>query len=120
LRRHSSATPEELGQDAERALIVEHALLLAIQCVLDVSNHLLAARGVDVPDTYEKALNALGTTGIVPREFAERIENMAGLRNVLVHMNLEIDFSRLTATLRRLDDFDAFSRFALLALDRAG
>lgn len=120
LRRHASVTPEALERDPERALAVEHALQLAIQCVLDVAGHLVSAQGGATPDTYERVLVALGSTGVVPADFAKRIEKMAGLRNLLVHMYLEVDFVRLTDALRRLDDFDEFARYALLALDRAG
>lgn len=120
LRRHDSVMPEALARDPERALAIEHALQVAIQCVLDVASHLVAARGGETPDSYEKVLIALGSTGIVPLEFAKRIEKMAGLRNLLVHMYLEVDFGKLADTLRHLDHFDEFSRYALIALDRPG
>jgi len=119
LRRHSGVRPEELAQDLERALMIERALHLAIQNVLNVGNHLLAARGQVVPDTYEQILVGLGRVGIIPADFAERIRRMAGLRNVLVHAYLDVDPVRLVDALSRIDDFEAFARHVLTELGRS-
>jgi hypothetical protein len=61
-----------------------------------------------------------GTAGIAPTPSAGRIANGAARRNVLVRRDLAVDFARIAGAPRRLDEFDDFARYALLALDGAG
>ncbi len=119
LRSHRGVTPADLERDPTRALAIEHGLQLAIQSVLGVANHLVSAKATETPDSYESVLVSLGRTGIVPPEFAERIRGMAGLRNILVHSYLEVDFAKLIAALGRLGDFEEFAKYALKAIDRS-
>lgn len=52
----------------------------------------------------------LAGEGILPRELGERLAKAAGLRNILVHMYLEVDPVRVHGILR--DHLDAFGEFA--------
>jgi uncharacterized protein YutE (UPF0331/DUF86 family)/predicted nucleotidyltransferase len=119
LRRHRGLKAEDFSRDLETALMIQHAFQLAIQNVIDVGNHLLAARGESVPDTYEAVLLQLGRAGIVPPAFAERIRKMAGFRNVLVHAYVDVDPRKVADALRHVEDFEEFARHAQAELDRA-
>jgi uncharacterized protein YutE (UPF0331/DUF86 family) len=59
----------------------------------------------------QRILLALGRHGIVPAELADRIQGMAGLRNILVHRYFKVDPEKVYQHLQQdLGDFAAFVR----------
>jgi uncharacterized protein YutE (UPF0331/DUF86 family) len=110
LRRHQGMSVQDLEADLDRQWSVLHGLQLAIQGVLDIGGHLLAAASENRVDTYTDLIDRLGDTGILPAQFARSIRAMAGLRNIIIHQYTEID---LGVVCRVLDDhLDEFSQFA--------
>jgi len=91
---------------------LERGLQTCIQAVLDIAGHLTAAGGRTVPDEYRAGILALADLSILPRDFANRIAPMAGLRNILVHEYLEVDITILKAILdEQLIDFIEFGAY---------
>jgi uncharacterized protein YutE (UPF0331/DUF86 family) len=90
---------------------MERHFQVAIQSVLDIGAHLIAEQGLREPEGYTDILGILGEAGVIPREFSERIQGMAGLRNILVHDYMIVDRERLTRLLQDLDDFGSFCRY---------
>jgi uncharacterized protein YutE (UPF0331/DUF86 family) len=71
--------------------MVEHGLQLAIECVLDISSHLVAGEQLGTPESYRQVIELLGEGGILPAEFVNRVRGMPGFRNILVHDYLSVD-----------------------------
>ena len=91
---------------------LERGLQTCIQAVLDIAGHLTVAGGRTVPDEYRAGILALADLSILPRDFANRIAPMAGLRNILVHEYIEVDIKILKATLdEQLTDFIEFGAY---------
>ena len=89
----------------------ERYLQLAIQCVLDVSNHIVADMRLNLPSDNKELFELLVRKKIVPTALARRLMPMAGFRNILVHEYLEIDRKRVYAVLKNdLKDFEKFIR----------
>ena len=102
-------TKAEFLQDSDSIDVAEHNIQMAIQCVLDISNHLLADLKVGVPDDHQKIFSMLATQKILPGDLSDRLSQMAGLRNVLVHEYLDVDLEILyTAMTEELPDFEEF------------
>jgi uncharacterized protein YutE (UPF0331/DUF86 family) len=119
LQRHQGRSLDELRADQLLSLAVERALQRAIQNLLDISIHLLSGAGINDWDDYRGAILKLGEAGVVPREFAERISGMAGLRNILVHGYLEVEIDKIWEILHHhLDDFRTFARYIVECLTR--
>jgi len=98
-----------LGDRALQAQ-AERWLHLAAECALDITNHLIADRGWRTPNTYRDAFRVLREEGVVTDDLAGRLEGWAGLRNVLVHLYLDVDHERLWEVLAGgLDDLEAFA-----------
>ncbi len=90
---------------------LQRYLQLAIQTVLDISNHILAERKVRGISEYRDLLERLGSEGVISVELAARIIPMAGLRNILVHQYLDLDREKLYEILQQsLEDFREFAR----------
>ncbi len=51
---------------------------------------MIADRGWGQPNTYREAFTTLAEKKVLPRPLSERMEGWAGLRNILVHLYLEV------------------------------
>ncbi|MBI3333008.1 MAG: DUF86 domain-containing protein [Candidatus Omnitrophica bacterium] len=90
---------------------VERYLHLAIECCLDLGNHLIADRGLRRAQDYKEVFLILGEAKLLPQAFAKRIAPMGGFRNILVHDYLKVDPRKIYEALQdRLPDFEQFAR----------
>lgn len=89
---------------------VERWLQLASECALDLCHHLIADRGWRTPNTYREAFQVLEENGVLDSELTGRMVEWAGLRNVLVHIYLEVDQKLLYEILTR--DLDQLEHYA--------
>ena len=69
----------------------ERYLHLAIECLLDIGNHVISDRGYPKPESYADVFRILVDKGIIPDELLEELAGMAAFRNVLVHDYLRLD-----------------------------
>jgi uncharacterized protein YutE (UPF0331/DUF86 family) len=118
LARHKGRPVEALRDDSDERWAVERGLQICAQNVLDVATHLAAVSGRDAPD-YASATDELGRIGILPTQFAARLRDVAGFRNILVHLYLDVDVTRMHTLLNsRPDDFREFARHVEVCLQR--
>jgi uncharacterized protein YutE (UPF0331/DUF86 family) len=73
----------------------ERYLQLAIQCVLDISNHVVADLRLNLPADNKELFETLAAHKILPKALSAKLTSMAGFRNILVHEYLEIDRHRV-------------------------
>ncbi len=91
---------------------------LAVECSLDLAQHLIADRGWKTPATNREAFETLRREEALPPELAIAMEGWARLRNVLVHLYLEVDHERLHEILSsELDDLEAYARALVTMLE---
>lgn len=76
---------------------IERVLQEAIEAALDINAHIVAERGLEVPDDYYGGCIKLGELGILSRDLAHALAPSAGLRNRLVHEYDEIDDAKVLA-----------------------
>ena len=87
----------------------ERYLQLAIQCVLDISNHIVADMNLKLPEDSKELFALLARHKVLPVPLSKKLTPMAGFRNILVHEYLEIDRHRVYRALR--DDLGDFEKF---------
>lgn len=97
-------------RDLKTRLAADHAMQISVQVCLDVGAHLVAELGLHAPDDYRGIFDSLRPAGLDP-ELADRLEDAAGMRNVLVHGYLELDRKIVWDALDRLDDLRRFADF---------
>jgi uncharacterized protein YutE (UPF0331/DUF86 family) len=96
-------------------------LLTAIEDALAVANHVIAAEGYRAPTDYADAFRSLAEARVLAPDLAERLEQMAGFRNLLVHEYAKVDDRRVHAFLRRdMEDLDRFVGAVLAAFPELG
>ncbi len=79
----------------EKIQATKHTLQETMEASLDIANHLLAAKGLPRSETYSGMFLALGEKGLLTRDLADRLAEMAGFRNLLVHRYAEVDNRRV-------------------------
>ena len=83
---------------------IERVLQEAIEAALDINAHVIAERGLDVPDDYFGGFIKLGELGILPEDLARTLAPSAGLRNRLVHEYDTIDDAKVLAAVGTMLD----------------
>jgi uncharacterized protein YutE (UPF0331/DUF86 family) len=72
-------------------LVAERLLERIIGRMIDINYHLLTETGQPPPRDYYESFVQLGTTRVLPIDFARRVAACAGLRNRIVHEYDEVD-----------------------------
>lgn len=98
--------------------LAERFLHLACECVLDISQHVIAGMGYRQTEGYKDAMDVLREEGVFDTALAETLKGWMGFRNVLVHLYLEIDHERsYLAITEELGDLEAFAAKMACFLD---
>ncbi|HXK12750.1 MAG TPA: DUF86 domain-containing protein [Vicinamibacteria bacterium] len=87
------ARPERIADDLREERFVEHTLQLAIQAALDVGSHIVSDDRLGEPETSRDVFRLLGRAGVLSADLSGRLEQMAGFRNVVVHLYQEVDLT---------------------------
>ncbi len=87
----------------------ERYLQLAIQAVLDISNHIVADMKLNLPADTRELFDLLARHKVLSASLSKKLIPMAGFRNILVHEYLEIDRRRVYRALK--DDLGDFEKF---------
>jgi len=72
----------------------ERYLHLAAECALDIGNHIVSDRGLGSPGSYREVFSLLGEADILTPALTKKMEELAGLRNVLAHDYMRIDHAK--------------------------
>lgn len=93
-------------------LAAQHAIQLAIQICVDIGAHLISELGMRMPDDYKGVFVALSDPLALDPELVSGLGEAAGMRNVLVHVYLEVDDDEVWKALGHLDDLREFAAAA--------
>ena len=97
-------------RDAALQAQAERWLYVAAECCLDLAHHLISDRGWKTPATYRETFTTLEAQGVLAHDLSLAMQGWAGLRNVLAHMYLEVDYGLLHDILQRdLHQLEAFA-----------
>ncbi|ABQ92442.1 type VII toxin-antitoxin system HepT family RNase toxin [Roseiflexus sp. RS-1] len=87
---------------------VERILELLVGAAADLTFHILAERGL-TPTSDRESFRLAAQEGLLPGDLAERLQQAAGMRNILVHLYETIDYAVLHASIApALHDFALF------------
>lgn len=82
-------------------LAVERALTQLIELAVDIGQHILVATESRAALSYGEVFPMLDRAGVLQQPTSRELEHAAGLRNVLVHQYIDIDYSRVTVGVTR-------------------
>jgi len=69
----------------------ERFLHLAIECILDIGNHVISDMRYRKPNSNKDIFEVLYENRLIDIELKDSLCNMAGFRNILVHDYLKLD-----------------------------
>lgn len=106
LRQTSALLAEE--SDAIRR---RHRIQTAAQICIDLAAHVIASEGFRPPATYADTFTVLAEEGIIDAPLARALRDLAGLRNLIVHLYAQVDDDRVAAEVAGgLPHLDAFAQ----------
>ena len=104
------------SSDTDLQDIADRNLQVAIQCCVDIANHLIAARGFRFPNSSADAFRVLTEEMHLSANLAERLAETTGLRNIIVHEYLVIDRKIEFEALSEMDDLRGFAEWVVQLL----
>lgn len=78
----------------------ERNLHLAIECLLDIGNHVIAEKAFEKPESYADIFRILRENQIIPSDLYENLEGLAAFRNILVHDYMRLDRGKVFEMIR--------------------
>lgn len=112
LRGLQKASFEEFTSDPKVRYSAERCLHLAIECAINIGNHIISALQMRKPEEYSDIAVILKENGVIPSEFAEEFVKMIRFRNILVHDYVGLDLSKVYSFLQgNLRDFELFIKY---------
>jgi len=89
--RYMSLPLDRLLRERDLKNMVLHALLVSIQASIDIANHLISEEGLRRPANYREAFQILGEARLIDDDLARELSDLAGFRNILVHIYWGLD-----------------------------
>ena len=103
------AQPDRIEGDIREQRFVVHTLQLAIQAALDVASHIVSDQRLGEPETNRELFDLLVKGGWLPSALKERLRDMVGFRNIVVHGYETVDLGVVIDVLEnRLEDLLEF------------
>ncbi len=90
-KRYQKIKLDELKTDRDKRNMVLHALLVSIQAAIDIANHIIASKKLPRPSTYRESFSILADAQFLSLNLANQLADLAGFRNVLVHIYWKLD-----------------------------
>ncbi len=109
--RYKHIDLEHLKIDRDKMNMVLHAMLVAIQSAIDISNHLIAEKKLRKPATYRETFEIIYEAGLISHQLGESMSDLAGFRNVLVHIYWKLDMDEIYGILQ--NDFECIKEFEI-------
>jgi uncharacterized protein YutE (UPF0331/DUF86 family) len=118
--RYQGIPLEKFRTDRDTRNMVLHAMLLSIQSAIDIATEIIAVKGLKRPASYRETFGILAEKGILSPDLASPLSNLAGFRNVLVHIYWDLDLIQVYGILQR--DLPVLREFLseMVAFARAG
>jgi uncharacterized protein YutE (UPF0331/DUF86 family) len=98
------AEPDKIGN-------AKYHFVIAIECCIDIANHLIASEGYRFPKDNADSFAVLVEHGVLDEAMREPLRAMARFRNRLVHLYWDVDDPAVHGYLQTaLSDFERFAR----------
>ncbi len=101
----------EFDSDPYLRDIVERNLEVAAQCCLDICHRIISIEKALKPGDYHGAFLRMSELGVLPPKFARKLAPIAGLRNILVHEYLGVDWNEVYSNLKKISDLVRFAEY---------
>jgi uncharacterized protein YutE (UPF0331/DUF86 family) len=91
LKKLSQSPDREIENDPIRLGSIKYYLQVSVESCIDMANHLISSERLRAPRDYADSFAVLSEQGIISKEFAQVMQQMAKFRNRIVHLYGEVD-----------------------------
>lgn len=110
---------EDFIKDATINSAAMFNLVIAVEVIVDIGNHILVEEFQMSAKTYTDIITELGETGVVSKEFAENNKDMAKFRNKLIHDYDRVSLEQVHEHLQKAPDiFRQFAKYFVEFLEK--
>ena len=99
---------EEYIEEVEKKRSCERLLHIAIECVIDVCILIVKGLKLGLPSAEGDVFEKLGRKRIITHKMKNKLKEMKGFRNILVHRYSEVDDELVFEKLKNIGDFREF------------
>ena len=111
LRNPGGVPVDQFLADRDKIGNAKYHFVVAIECGIDIANHLIASEGYRIPRDNGDSFVVLVENGIVPAQFKDPLMAMAKFRNRLVHVYWDVDDRKIHEYLQAaLGDLESLLR----------
>lgn len=114
LKKLSRDSKKKFLEDKTIQYAAMYAMILGIEAICDIGNHILAKFFNQPADTYKDIILSLGECGVIPKNFAQRSSKMTDFRNILIHLYLKVEPEEVYKNFKKApEEFNQFAKFFL-------
>ena len=100
--------------------VLENNTRIAVEALLDVGRFIIAAEDWERPSSYREIPRILHRHNVLGAREATILEQLAGLRNIIVHLYADIDYEALLDVLELLGAMEDVMARMLSYIERRG
>jgi uncharacterized protein YutE (UPF0331/DUF86 family) len=110
LEEYRSFSETVILTSPEKLNSIKYLFIVAAEASLDICQHLSAKLFAEVPESYSTCFQILSKRNVIAAPLAEKMANLAGLRNLLVHRYWQVDERRVVEHLQGIDALEEYVR----------
>lgn len=118
LKENKPQTYDEFIKNPVKRRSLERSLEVALEAVLDIGRLIISLKNLPKPSDNTEIFDILALNNILPKDFAKNIRGIGGMRNVLVHDYIIIDYRKVYEALEKLDHFKKFVEYIVKAIEK--
>ena len=91
LEEIKTLSPDQFVDSYRDAQAAKYSLLEIMEACIDIANYVISVKGFRRAEEYSEMFKVLKEEGVIGKELATKLEDMARFRNLLVHRYGEVD-----------------------------
>lgn len=103
-----SRLPKEKILASRDRFAMENLFYRMAMASIDICFHIVSKKSGNVPGTYRECFTELVTLGLLDPDIAEKMDALAGLRNIIAHAYSSMDYDLHYDFLNELDKVEIF------------
>jgi len=111
LEEIKTLSPNQFVESYKDTQAAKYSLLEIMEACIDIANYIISVKGFRRAEEYSDMFKVLKEEGVIGKELATKLEDMARFRNLLVHRYGEIDNRRVLEIIKHnLKDIEEFEK----------
>lgn len=107
-----STSDKDFFSDSGSLRIAERLVQLIVDGMIDINQHIIHELNLKISEDLQGTFLILGENNVLPKDFAQKIAPVTGVRNILVHQYEKLDKEMFIRNLRKhFSDFEKYQQY---------